>query len=94
MPDEPCERRKSESAAGTRVVKTEYHASTRTVVFRLVEVTLNGKEAPVFGSGSFEEQDLERVAAKLSELARDFALSEAETAGQVQTVDQKREEDA
>jgi hypothetical protein len=82
---------KNEPIAESRVVKTRYEQSFNVVEFRVFKVSLDGQEALAFGGGAFEEQDLERVAAKLSELARDFALSEAETRGYMSAIE-KREE--
>jgi hypothetical protein len=65
-----------------RVVKTRYDNIARVIEFKIFVVQPDGKKARVLGGGAFEEQDLERVAAKLSELARDFALSEAEGTGE------------
>ena len=86
------ELRKSESERESRVVKTRYDDSLSVVEFRIFKVSLDGKEALVFGGGAFEEQDLERVAGELSELARDFALSEAETKGYMQAVEEGEED--
>jgi hypothetical protein len=48
------------------------------------------------GSGAFEEQDLERVAAELSQLAHDFELCDAQAEGYMQAVEdtEKRNDSA
>jgi hypothetical protein len=42
----------------------------------------------VFGGGAFEEKDLQRIAAELTQLAHDFELCDAHAEGYMQAVEE------
>ena len=68
--------RLDESQPGRRIVKTYYEQTTRVIEFKIFVVRPDGKKARVLGGGAFEQQDLDRVAQELVNLANEFAYDE------------------
>ena len=68
--------RPDESQPGRRIVEVEYEEITRVIEFKIFVVRPDGKKARVLGGGAFEEQDLDRVAQELVNLANEFAYDE------------------
>jgi hypothetical protein len=84
---EYLERNKRELKSGSRVVIARFDEYTSVIEFGVFYVGLDGKPHPLPGGGRFEEKDLQRVAAELSEWAHDFALCDAEAEGYMRAVD-------
>jgi hypothetical protein len=76
-----------EKQPGTRFVETRYGSPSGIVEFNMFLTTSNDPNLRVFGSGAFEEKDLQCVAAELSKLARDFELCDAQAEGYMQAVE-------
>ena len=64
--------RLDESQPGRRIVKTYYEQTTRVIELKIFVVRPDGKKARVLGGGAFEQQDLDRVAQELVNLANDL----------------------
>jgi hypothetical protein len=81
-----------ERTPGGRFVETRYDGHI--VEFEIFLVTSDKPKLRVFGGGAFEEADLQRVAAHLTRLARDFELCDAQAEGYMQAVEEadKRDE--
>jgi hypothetical protein len=74
MPKHVTKERPDESQPERRIVKFEFEEITRVFEFKIFAVQPDGKKGRVVGGGAFEEQDLERVAEELINLADDEAL--------------------
>lgn len=78
----------SERRLGSKFVETRYDANSGIVEFIIYLVTSDDPKLRVFGGGAFEEKDLQRIAAELTQLAHDFELCDAETEGYMQAVEE------
>jgi hypothetical protein len=56
----------------SRIVKVRYDDTTGVIDFGIFVVRPDGKKARVLGGGAFEEQDLDRVAEELINLADNY----------------------
>jgi hypothetical protein len=83
-----------ERKPGSRFVETKYDSTSGIVEFNVFLVTSDDPKLRVFGSGAFEEKDLQSVAAELGKLAHDFELCDAQAEGYIQAVEdaEKRNE--
>jgi hypothetical protein len=77
----------------SRIVEVEYEEITRVIEFGIFVVQPDGKKARVLGGGAFEEQDLDRVAEELVNLANDFAYDDAQAEGYFQEIEEDEDED-
>jgi hypothetical protein len=77
----------TERKLGSRFVETRYDSISGIVEFNIFVVTSNQPKLRVFGGGAFEEKDLQCVAAKLTQLAHDFTLFDAQLEGYMQDVE-------
>jgi hypothetical protein len=68
--------RPDESQPERRIIETQYEETTRVIEFKIFVVRPDGKKARVLGGGAFEQQDLDRVAQELVNLANEFAYDE------------------
>ena len=91
MPEE--NKRPDESQPERRIIKIRYDNITRVIEFRIFVVQPDGIKARVLGGGAFEEQDLDRVAKELTELANDFAYHAAQVEGFFQEIEEDGGED-
>jgi hypothetical protein len=82
----------TERRAGNRFVETSYDSISGIVEFNMFVVTPDEPKSRVFGGGAFEEKDLQRVAAELTQLAHDFELSDAQGEGYMQAVEEADKE--
>ncbi len=85
--------RLDESQPERRIVEAEYEETTRVIEFKIFVVRPDGKKARVLGGGAFEEQDLDRVAEELVNLANDFAYDEAMMVGDFEDIEEDEGED-
>ena len=82
-----------QSERENRIVEVEYDKITRVIEFKIFVVRPDGKKARVLGGGAFEEQDLDRVAENIGELANDFAFQAAEDERLIKEFEESEGED-
>ncbi len=78
----------TERRLGSRFVETRYDSTSGIVEFNIFLVTSDDPKLRVFGGGAFEEKDLQRIAAELTQLAHDFELCDAHAEGYMQAVEE------
>ena len=83
---------KGQLKPGEKVVKAYLLQDVNVVEFKVC-VVRHGKEEETFGGGAVKKEDLTRVAAELSEFARQLELSEAEEKGYRRAIDERENED-
>jgi hypothetical protein len=72
----------NDSKPGARFVVIDYDG--KIIKFNIFTVRSDNTTKLAFGSGRFEQRDLERIVAELGQLARDFADDEAKAKAAVQ----------
>jgi hypothetical protein len=86
-------KRPHESQPERRIVEVEYEETTRVIEFKIFVVRPDGKKTRVLGGGAFEEQDLDRVAQELVNVANEFAYYEAMMVGDFEEIEEDEGED-
>jgi hypothetical protein len=72
----------NDSKPGARFVVIDY--DDKIIKFNIFTVRSDNTKRRAFGSGRFEEQDLERIVAELGQLARDLGDCDAKAKAAVQ----------
>jgi hypothetical protein len=89
-----AKQRQNEPQPERRIVEVHYEEITRVIHFGIFVVQPDGTKVRVLGGGAFEEQDPDRVAEKLVNLADDFAFHAAQVEGFFQGIEESEGEDA